>query len=181
MISVTCSACNATIQCKDEHAGRSAKCPKCRSPIRVPVIIEPEPKLTLATTIGLMFRLHCWSPKTLREKLRENSALIESSGDGIRSGVITCIAITLAIVSMFMKWIDVGVISWGGVEVNIFSATGFTPIPMSLGSGAYFDKELHRIPPFVLLALFIYPLVKTIQNRRLCFASVESGRTLRSG
>jgi len=35
-ISVTCSSCGESLQAKDGHAGRTLKCPNCKSPITVP-------------------------------------------------------------------------------------------------------------------------------------------------
>lgn len=39
-ILVTCKPCQKTFQVKDEHAGRVAKCPQCRSLIKIPLIDE---------------------------------------------------------------------------------------------------------------------------------------------
>src|SRR5262245_36012680 len=35
-IQVSCAACQAQFRVKDEHAGRTGRCPRCKAPVQVP-------------------------------------------------------------------------------------------------------------------------------------------------
>src|SRR4051812_37521758 len=35
-IQVSCAACRSEFKVKDEHAGRSGRCPRCKAPVAVP-------------------------------------------------------------------------------------------------------------------------------------------------
>ncbi|MFI4861909.1 MAG: hypothetical protein ACIAXF_14655 [Phycisphaerales bacterium JB063] len=51
MIKFRCKQCTHKIAVKDEHAGRKAKCPKCKEPIRVPSPKPPEDDFELEMVV----------------------------------------------------------------------------------------------------------------------------------
>ncbi|XAM00253.1 hypothetical protein OT109_02465 [Phycisphaeraceae bacterium D3-23] len=51
MIKFRCKHCSHKIGVKDEHAGRRAKCPKCKEPIRVPRPKPPEDDFELEMVV----------------------------------------------------------------------------------------------------------------------------------
>jgi hypothetical protein len=43
MIRVTCPSCSRSIKCDDTWGGRSAKCPGCKSPVNIPMVMVAVP------------------------------------------------------------------------------------------------------------------------------------------
>lgn len=134
MIQFSCPSCKLLIQAQDNQGGGVVACPKCKTQMRVPVVVQPiyvEPVAASSPSAG--------SP---------GAAWSEWDHGGWTIFVSACIA-TL---TMFMKWVDLGIISADGFQQRTFLFLGLFAYPIVM---LFKNKPVHRVSGIVCGAVGI--------------------------